>query len=334
MRKNKLAWRIFVVAQILLLLTVALTASAQYSPKVAMLVQKLLLGTTWTYTLDTTRPQGTEAPSVLDNFIRDDKSAFGERLNVDHIFAETGSQFSDPDTGYHRNIHFFSSTNADPILGVTTVDGVDELRYTDSGGTTLTLTSVGTLNIASADLLGTLENNTYFSAVDNAGTGTVDLIKANASDVAVIPDGSETATSAAPTADADIANKKYVDDEIEAVAVLAASGSTVFNGTMSVGGNFQDLDLSGTVGSTSALVILEVTSTGSDMYAAKQKGANGTYPQRAPGAASGFGTGLIDFEANNYGEVIILTDSAGVIQHGYQNIADTIVVRVLGYIAK
>lgn len=57
-----------------------------------------------------------------------------------------------------------------------------------------------------------IENDTYLKAVDNAGTGTVDLIKANSSDVAVIPDGSELATSAAPTADADIANKKYVDE--------------------------------------------------------------------------------------------------------------------------
>ncbi|HDY88246.1 MAG TPA: hypothetical protein ENH82_09060 [bacterium] len=57
-----------------------------------------------------------------------------------------------------------------------------------------------------------LPNDTYLTADNAAGTGTVDLIKANTSDVAVIPDGSELATSAAPTADADIANKKYVDD--------------------------------------------------------------------------------------------------------------------------
>lgn len=69
-----------------------------------------------------------------------------------------------------------------------------------------------------------LPNDTYLTAKDYAGTGTVDLIKANTSDVAVIPDGSELATSAAPTADADIANKKYVDDQI-AVAIDSILGS-------------------------------------------------------------------------------------------------------------
>jgi len=68
-----------------------------------------------------------------------------------------------------------------------------------------------------------IANNTYLKATNNAGTGTVDLIKANTSDVAVLPDGSELATSAAPTADADIANKKYVDDQIGAVDSLFGS---------------------------------------------------------------------------------------------------------------
>lgn len=57
-----------------------------------------------------------------------------------------------------------------------------------------------------------LQNDTYLTAADAAGTGTVDLIKANASDVPVIPDGAQTATDAAPTDDKGIANKKYVDD--------------------------------------------------------------------------------------------------------------------------
>ncbi len=292
----------------------------------------LCMATTFTYTLDTTRPQGTEAPSVLDNFIREDKSGFGERLNVDHIFAQTGTQFSDEDTGYHRDIHFFSSTATDPILGVTVVDGVDELRYTDSDGTNVTLTSGGTLNILSADLLGTLANNTFFTAVDNAGTGTVDLIKANASDVAVIPDGSETATSAAPTADADISNKKYVDDQVASVVPVNVAAVTVFNGTMAAGDTFEDLDLSGTVGANVALVSLQVTTPGSGMYVAKQKGASGTYAQRTPGAAAGFGSGLIDFESNHFGTVTLFTNSNGVIEHGYQNNSDTITIILRGYI--
>lgn len=87
----------------------------------------------------------------------------------------------------------------------------------EDGYTKQVLKKVGStlaLNVAEAEILGLLTNNTYLTAVDNAGTGTVDLIKANASDVPVVPDGTVNATSAAPTADAVLANKKYVDDQI------------------------------------------------------------------------------------------------------------------------
>ena len=76
-----------------------------------------------------------------------------------------------------------------------------------------------------------LPNDTYLTADNAADTGTVDLIKANTSDVAVIPDGSELATSAAPTADADIANKKYVDDQMGAVGSLFGSWASKSNNT-------------------------------------------------------------------------------------------------------
>ena len=57
-----------------------------------------------------------------------------------------------------------------------------------------------------------LSNNAFLEALDFAGTGTVDLIKANASDKPVLPDGAQLATNAAPTLDPDIVNKKYADE--------------------------------------------------------------------------------------------------------------------------
>ena len=181
----------------------------------------LCMATTFDYTLDCASPVGTDAPSSLDDKDRETRFGFAERLNVDHRFNLTGTQLSDADIGMHRQVTFYSSTATDPILGVAAVSSVDELRYTDSEGSVLYLTSDGTLNIRNADLLGTLASNTYFTAVDNAGTGTVDLIKANVSDVAVLPDGSELATTAAPTADADITNKKFVDDRTDGQAATA-----------------------------------------------------------------------------------------------------------------
>jgi len=57
-----------------------------------------------------------------------------------------------------------------------------------------------------------LTNNAYLTAKNSAGTGTVNVIKVNANNFVVVPDGTETATNAAPTSDNALVNKKYVDD--------------------------------------------------------------------------------------------------------------------------
>jgi hypothetical protein len=88
----------------------------------------------------------------------------------------------------------------------------------DEDGNILVLTDAGTLNIVPADINGTITNNAYFTAIDAAGTGEVDLIKADVNDVATLPDGTKLATSAAPSAASEISNKAYADSR-------SASGS-------------------------------------------------------------------------------------------------------------
>jgi hypothetical protein len=216
--KKKRISALFIV-QICLLFSVTSLSLAYSNATLQSIISTLTLGA-FTYTYDTATPVGTDAPSVIDDRIREVKQAVQERMNVDHYWPLTGTQVSDADGGYHRDIHFYSTTGTDPILGVTAVSGTDELQYTDSGSSSVQLTSGGYINgaVIKADTIGAgsiqLANNTYLKAANNAGDGEVNLIKANTSDVAVIPDGSELATSAAPTADADIANKKYVDDNI------------------------------------------------------------------------------------------------------------------------
>ena len=175
----------------------------------------------FTYTYDITTPAGTDSPTLADDRMRETKAAAQERLNVDHYFALTGNEVSDAATGQHRQIEFYDPitkpTNAANKGWVYTKDSASskvELHWLDEDGNEKQVTTAGALNIVSAELLGKLDNNTYFSAVDAAGTGTVDLIKANASDVVVVPDDTANATTAAPTADASLANKKYVDDQI------------------------------------------------------------------------------------------------------------------------
>lgn len=226
-------YSIFWTVQICLLFFVCLSVSARYSVTVSQLLAPLFPTTVFTYTYDTDTPAGTDAPSVIDDRIREVKDALQERLNVDHYFALTGSEVSDADAGEHRKILFHVPIASTPTvadshgdLRIMDVDSAAELTWTDEAENELVLTDVGTLNIVSSDLTGTLANDTYFSAVDNAGTGTVDLIKANTSDVAVLPNDSQTATSAAPTTDASLANKKYVDDNI---------GSTNWSPTLMTG---------------------------------------------------------------------------------------------------
>jgi hypothetical protein len=60
---------------------------------------------------------------------------------------------------------------------------------------------------------GVAANDSYLTGTDAAGTGTVNLIKAGTNDLATLPDGAEMASSAAPTENEGVANKKYVDDQ-------------------------------------------------------------------------------------------------------------------------
>lgn len=195
------------------------------------LLLALLMGTTFTYTYDNATPVGTDAPSTLDDQDRNTKLAIQERENVDHFWELTGTQVSDSQTGEHRKVTF-QGPIADPTTTTNKgyfytkdVSAVVEAHWKDESGNVLVLTDAGTLNIVSADLLGTVANNTFFTAIDQAGTGTVDLIKADANDVAVLPDNSQTATNAAPTSSTGIANKKYVDDNTTMVPAITGAGT-------------------------------------------------------------------------------------------------------------
>lgn len=100
------------------------------------------------------------------------------------------------------------------------VSSQSELHFLGDDGNEKQLTSGGQLNIEAADIPADtinetkiqLQNDAFLEASNAAGDGTVDLIKANSSDLAELPDGATLATDTAPTEDAQIANKKYVDD--------------------------------------------------------------------------------------------------------------------------
>lgn len=173
----------------------------------------------FTDTLNISTPAGSDDPREADDRMREIKAAFVQRLDADHYFYPSAtSTYDGVDTGKHRFVTFrepndLTSMAADEsALFSKDVSAVTELHWIDESDQVLQITNQGLLNINSSDLLGTLANDTYFNGINQAGNGTVELIKATTSNTAEVPNGIAQPTSAAPTADAQLANKKYVDD--------------------------------------------------------------------------------------------------------------------------
>lgn len=111
----------------------------------------------FTYTLDCALPVGTQAPSVLDDYARNDKSAWAERMNVDHYFDLTGTEVSDAATGQHRQVEFYgpitkpTSAANKSWLYAKDVSDVVELHWEDESGNEIQLTTVGKIKKASIE---------------------------------------------------------------------------------------------------------------------------------------------------------------------------------------
>ena len=143
-----------------------------------------------------------------------------ERLAVEHDFDLTGTEVSDANTGRHTNITTYSIVNAG------------------------TLTNAGNITASAAVTIGT--------TLDVTGNATIGGTL-GVTGIATLGDGSQTTTSAAPAADAQIANKKYVDDSIGTAVygrLSNSSAQSVSSGSdTKVTFNTADLD-SGSICST------------------------------------------------------------------------------------
>lgn len=177
--------------------------------------------------------------------------------------------------------------------------------------------------------LGIVGNDSYIVGRNNAGDGNINIAKVNTSDgitlgaVTTLPDTSALATSGAPAADAQLANKKYADDK-----GWNNDGTTVFNASMTAADTFQDLDLSSYVGSTYALVYLEATSNGVGKLAAKPKGYGGSASAHWVNGSSYIPSNF----SSKYGYITVATDSAGVIQIASDEDATTFTIKLVGFI--
>ena len=112
-------------------------------------------------------------PELLAN-----NTALETAIDADHDFTTSGTQ-----TGRHEAIHLLEQADLGtgatgvPLLGAQTTDSAPELVFTDESDNDVVLTSKG----------NRLANDTYFTATDNAGTGSVNLFKADVNDCLYIP---------------------------------------------------------------------------------------------------------------------------------------------------
>lgn len=170
--------------------------------------------TTFSYTYDTSTPAGSDDPAEADDRMREIKAAVQERMNVDHAWQLTGSAVSDANIGEHRQITF-CEPNTTPsavaankgILYTKDVNDIAELHYINESEQDLQLSSLG----------NNLANDTYLTASDTAGTGSVDIVKVDVNDTIIIGDGAELAAGTQTTdPNRTIADKGYVIDQIAA----------------------------------------------------------------------------------------------------------------------
>lgn len=167
------------------------------------------LATVFSFTYDTATPAGSDDPAEADDRMREIKAAVQERMAVNHYWPLTGTEVSDADAGEHLNILLHAPIVSTPTVAadhgdirIKDVNSIAELHYTDESENELQLSSMG----------NNLSRGQWLTSSNVAGTGSVNLIRADSNDVAVIPNNSQTATNAAPTSSTGIANKKYVDD--------------------------------------------------------------------------------------------------------------------------
>ena len=177
----------------------------------------------FTYTLDYAVPVGTQAPSVLDDYARNDKSAFIERLNVDHFFSLTGTQVSDAATGQHRQIEFYgpitkptAATNKSWLYAKDVSDKV-ELHWEDEDGDEVQLTSGGVFNIGLLTST-TITTPTLTSPVFNTGVSGTAVLDEDAM-------ASDSATQIATQQSI----KAYIDDQIALTGMLGTWSSAANN---------------------------------------------------------------------------------------------------------
>lgn len=220
--------------------------------------------------IDTGTPLGSESLSQGDERIREVKSGIQELLGIDHETTLTGTQINSTDSGCHNKATLLEQVS-DPSAptGVTTDFGIiytkldsdttqAELFWKDENDNILQITKGNTIDLD----LNYLSNDTWLEGTDFATTGIVNMIKVDTNDQVVIGHTStkpaKLATTDPPLADADIANKKYVDDSTGA-AYQATAKTDTGKYTQNVWSDVDDMTITETFTSKALLIMWQGT---------------------------------------------------------------------------
>lgn len=239
-------------------------------------------------------PAGTDQANTIDDSMRNFKVDISDRIKS-MIYGFTAGE-NTLTASFKEIIVYEQSAPAQPSAGYgklygKAASGKCELHWQDEDGNEKQITSAGALLLAAGDYVADsidendiqLSNDAYLTASNAAADGTVDLIKASTGDVAMLPDASTLASDAAPTADAEIANKKYVDDTVafNAFVPVTLSGKTP-DATPTSNGKWNDVDLASAVSDSDARTLLlnvAFETTAHDDYAIfRANGSDADYP--------------------------------------------------------
>jgi hypothetical protein len=219
---------------------------------------------------DKDKPVGSDPIRDGDDDIRDNWAALETALGQEHKFDattqachhESGSavafvQDAEPSTrldGQHFDSEdlgrLWVDTNSSPdnqFKILTAADGAGSNTWTPVSTEIIavavaavhTWAATQTFAVAPAFTKGIVANNSNLQGRNNADDGNVNIVKVNTSDelvfgaISQLPDTSKLASSAAPGADAQIANKKYVDD----LMIVPAKVTNVFGSWASKSNN-------------------------------------------------------------------------------------------------
>ena len=220
--------------------------------------------TVFSKTYDIATPAGSDSPTEADDRMRETKAAVQERLAVEHRFALTGTEVSAADTGEHTDITTDSIVNAG------------------------TMTNAGTLDVAGDLAVNTNKFKVTAASGNTLVAGTLDVAgAAEVTGVATLGDASLLKTSAAPSTDAMIANKKYVDDQLDAVARFG-----VWNDRDADGSGDSVVKDTQYTAATDGFVIANIVATGSAALVIDLQSPTGTTRAKVKHAiASGVTTG-------------------------------------------